>query len=80
MRYFDLYLAGLYDALQVGGQQETIDKTVTEINNPTPAGLAAWLKYSAPMPCPTCGTTFVPTTDVKLNQEVLCETCAKPPA
>jgi hypothetical protein len=78
MRYLELYLAGLYDALEAGGKQEAVDRAIAEINNPTPEGLVAWLQVAKTTACPSCGTTFTLATDVQLDQEVLCPTCAKP--
>ncbi len=79
MRYFELYLAGLYDALQAGGTQEVVDKTIAEVNNPTNEGLKAWLKDHPQTQCPSCGLPFTLET-AQLDQEVLCPTCAKPQA
>lgn len=76
MRYFELYLAGLYDALEAGGTQETVDKAIAEVNNPTHEGLAAWLKAHPVTSCPSCGASFKSET-AQLDQEVLCQTCTK---
>jgi len=80
MKYFDMYLAGLYDAIAEGGTQDVVDKVITEINNPTQAGLDAYLvAHGAVGPCGVCGDPFTfedhkPT----LDEEVLCQDCKKP--
>lgn len=80
MTYFDLYLAALYDALQAGGTQAAIDRTIEEINNPTQAGLEAYLTGPAKTPCGVCGTPFSGADRTpKLDEEVLCLNC-KPKA
>ena len=76
MKYFDLYLAALYDVLQAGGTQDAVDRTIAEVNNPTQEGLGVYLKEHPLTPCGVCGTPFpeadhVPT----LDEEVLCPSC-----
>jgi hypothetical protein len=76
MKYFDLYLAALYDALQAGGTQDAVERAVVEVNNPTDAGLVAHLKTVPSIPCGICGVPFpleegTPT----LQEDVLCPTC-----
>lgn len=85
MRYFDLYLAALYDELQRGGTQEVVDKTIAEVNNPTQAGLTAYLTargrggfMGMVGPCGVCGEPFpLEQHEPTLDEEVLCQNCKK---
>ena len=78
VKFIEAYLAALYDVLEAGGKQEAIDKAVAEVNNPTDAGLATWLKAFPEQPCDQCGTPYKPE-DAKLDQEMTCPTCKKSP-
>ena len=73
MTYADRYLAALLDALQRGGSQELVDATTVEVNDPTPAGLRAWLALHPRVTCATCGALFTadPAT-AQLSHEVAC--------
>jgi hypothetical protein len=76
MTYFDLYLAALYDALQAGGTQDVVERTVAEVNNPTDTGLEAYLKSVPTIPCGVCGIPFARAEGTPtLHEEVLCTSC-----
>jgi hypothetical protein len=78
MKYFNLYLAALYDALEAGGKQDVVDRAIEEINNPTQTGLDAYLKARSVVPCGVCGESFNLEEDKPtLNEEVLCPSCKK---
>jgi hypothetical protein len=79
MTYFDLYLAALYDAVTAGGKQETVEKVIAEINNPTQAGLDAYLKDPPLIACGACSIPFkLDDHKPTLQEEVLCPSCKKP--
>lgn len=77
MKYHIQYLAALYDALEIGGKQEAVEKIIAEVNNPTQAGLDAWIATVETIPCAACGEPFKPD-QPKLDQEVLCPKHASP--
>lgn len=82
MKFHQMYLAALYEALAQGGHQTTIDKLVAEINEPTQAGLTAYLQTVPPprLNCGNCGAHFPPPPNPHLlDDEVLCATCQSPP-
>jgi hypothetical protein len=75
MKYFDLYLAALYDAIEAGGQQDVVERAIEEINNPTQTGLDAYLKARPAVPCGVCGESFKLEDKPTLNEDVLCPSC-----
>lgn len=76
MKYFDLYLAALYDAVTAGGKQDVVEKVIAEINNPTQAGLEAYLKDPPLIGCGACGIPFkLEDQKPTLQEEVLCPSC-----
>lgn len=72
MKYVDLYVSSLYDALERGGAQDVVDRMVMEINAPTQVGLDAWTKETGAMPCSVCGGHYRPASNPKLDEEALC--------
>ena len=78
MTYLDLYLAALYDLLQVGGKQEDVDATVRELNNPSEAGFETWFKHVPGLACSTCGKTYTLDSLPSLATEALCPECVSP--
>lgn len=77
MKFQEAYLAALYDVLEKGGKQDAVDRAISEVNNPTPTGLVAWLKAYPSQPCGACGATYTPE-NVTLDQEMLCPSCKSP--
>ena len=78
MTNLDLYLVALYDLLQAGGTQETVDAAVQELNDPSQKGFEAWLERVAGLACSTCGKTYNPEGPPRLAQEALCPECVSP--
>lgn len=80
MRYFELYLAALYDSLQLGGEQSVVDLRINEVNNPTQTEFANWYKGLPFVTCDTCGAAFTSTDTVPLlHAEIQCPKCEAPP-
>jgi hypothetical protein len=75
VKYVEAYLAALYDVLEKGGKQEVVDAAISEVNNPTDAGLKKWLVAFPDQRC-DCGASFKPES-VTLDQEMSCPTCSK---
>jgi len=78
MRFFDLYLAALYDAIEAGGDQTAVERVIAEVNNPTQEGLTAYLQTLTPpaVPCGVCGVPFeFSHANPTLEEEVLCPGC-----
>jgi PHP family Zn ribbon phosphoesterase len=76
VKFADAYLAALYDVLEAGGKQDVIEKAVSEVNRPTDAGLAGWLKAFPEQTCDQCGELYKPQ-DAKLDEEMTCPNCRK---
>ena len=83
MKYAEWYVADMETRLEKGGTQTEIDLLVTEINNPTEAGLKAYtvrrdVAYMGAPPCGTCGDMIIARdADPALDKEMLCPSCVK---